>query len=394
MAGMWTPRTAFQAEGMAVWERLAPCISLPPAWGPWVPRVCCSAPVLWSQYASCIASTSVGVQGPHSSGCTCPQTRVAGELPGSLGWPAWVCALWALPHCRYCGQGPWTVMAAGHHSTEGQGPSGPGLGAQGREEDRRGYLRGERRTLSSIGGRLMPRTRVASGPGMEASGGSVAKSCPTLATPWTIALQIPLSMGFSRQEYWTGLPFPSLGDLPHPGIEPGSPVLQADSLLTELPGPETATDCPGRGQGPALRSGWPDVPVQLGEPGWVGSWGHGFGPHRDQGPWFLGPWKTHPASRGLCFLHHKQSRDQSAHPRDGGTSQLYAGGGAAAHARAAVNVRCPSPPRTRFPQTHTGSAPSLPIPSFSNYKLILSKDLSVASGMWCQTHQKANKYTK
>ena len=128
MAGMWTPRTAFQAEGMAVWERLTPCISLPPAWGPWVPRVCCSAPVLWSQYASCIASTSVGVQGPHSSGCTCPQTRVAGELPGSLGWPAWVCALWALPHCRYCGQGPWTVMAAGHHSTEGQGPSGPGLG--------------------------------------------------------------------------------------------------------------------------------------------------------------------------------------------------------------------------------------------------------------------------
>ena len=103
------------------------------------------------------------------------------------------------------------------------------------------------------------------------------------ATLWTVTCRAPLSMGFSRQEYWTGLPFPSLGDLPHPGIEPGSPVLQADSLLTELPGPETATDCPGRGQGPALRSGWPDVPVQLGEPGWVGSWGHGFGPHRDQG---------------------------------------------------------------------------------------------------------------
>ena len=62
----------------------------------------------------------------------------------------------------------------------------------------------------------------------------VTKSCPTLATPWTIARQAPLSMGFSRQEYWSGLPFPSPGDLPDPGIEPGFPALQADSLPTEL----------------------------------------------------------------------------------------------------------------------------------------------------------------
>ena len=62
----------------------------------------------------------------------------------------------------------------------------------------------------------------------------VAKSCPTLAIPWTVACQAPLSMGFSRQEYWNGLPFPFPGDLPDPGIEPGSPALQADSLLTEL----------------------------------------------------------------------------------------------------------------------------------------------------------------
>ena len=54
------------------------------------------------------------------------------------------------------------------------------------------------------------------------------------ATPWTAASQAPPSMGFSRQEYWSGLPFPSLGDLPNPGIEPGSPVVQVDSLLTEL----------------------------------------------------------------------------------------------------------------------------------------------------------------
>ena len=62
----------------------------------------------------------------------------------------------------------------------------------------------------------------------------VTKLCPTLATPWTVACQAPLSMGFSRQEYWTGLPFPSPGDLPDPEIEPGSPALQADSLPYEL----------------------------------------------------------------------------------------------------------------------------------------------------------------
>ena len=62
----------------------------------------------------------------------------------------------------------------------------------------------------------------------------VAKSCPTLATPWTVACQAPLSVGFSRHEYWNGLLFPSLGDLPNPGIEPGSPALQADCLPTEL----------------------------------------------------------------------------------------------------------------------------------------------------------------
>ena len=45
------------------------------------------------------------------------------------------------------------------------------------------------------------------------------------ATPWTVAYQVPLSMGFSKQEYWSGLPFPSPGDLPDPGIEPASPEL-------------------------------------------------------------------------------------------------------------------------------------------------------------------------
>ena len=53
------------------------------------------------------------------------------------------------------------------------------------------------------------------------------------ATPWTVAYQAPPSMGFSRQECWSGLPFPSPGDLPDPGIEPRSPALQADALLSE-----------------------------------------------------------------------------------------------------------------------------------------------------------------
>ena len=56
------------------------------------------------------------------------------------------------------------------------------------------------------------------------------------ATPWTAAHQAPLSMGFSRQEYWGGLPFPSPGDLLKPGIEPRSPALQADALTSEPPG--------------------------------------------------------------------------------------------------------------------------------------------------------------
>ena len=73
-------------------------------------------------------------------------------------------------------------------------------------------------------------------------GGVVSKSCPTFATPWTVALQAPLSMGFSRQECWDGLPFPSPGDLPKPVIKPDllhcrrTPALQMDSLQTELRG--------------------------------------------------------------------------------------------------------------------------------------------------------------
>ena len=64
----------------------------------------------------------------------------------------------------------------------------------------------------------------------------VLLSCVQLfVTPWTVALQDPLSMEFSRQEYWNGLPFPSPGDLPDPEIEPRSPTLEADALTSEPP---------------------------------------------------------------------------------------------------------------------------------------------------------------
>ena len=66
--------------------------------------------------------------------------------------------------------------------------------------------------------------------------GLVAKSCPTLAIPWIVIWQASLSMGFSREEYWSGLPFPSPGDLPDPGIKPRSPELQVVCLLIEPPG--------------------------------------------------------------------------------------------------------------------------------------------------------------
>ena len=68
------------------------------------------------------------------------------------------------------------------------------------------------------------------------SGGFVVKSRLTLASPWGLDRQAPLSMGFPRQEYWSGLPFPFPGDLPNPGIEPASPALQADALPSDPPG--------------------------------------------------------------------------------------------------------------------------------------------------------------
>ena len=75
-------------------------------------------------------------------------------------------------------------------------------------------------------------------------------------TPWTVAYQVPQSMEFSRQEYWSRLPYPSPEDLPDPGIEPGSAALQADAVPSEPPG--SHWDLPGSGlkhASPALAGG-------------------------------------------------------------------------------------------------------------------------------------------
>ena len=89
------------------------------------------------------------------------------------------------------------------------------------------------------------------------------------ATPWTVSYKAPLSMEFSRQEYWSGLLFPSPGDLPDPGIEPRSPALQADALPSEPPGKPQGKTCHiwkkkkvgGWGWGyVAPSSGWADRP--------------------------------------------------------------------------------------------------------------------------------------
>ena len=77
------------------------------------------------------------------------------------------------------------------------------------------------------------------------------------ATPWTVAHQAPPSMEFSRQEYWSGVPFPFLGDLPDPGIEPRSPALQPDALPSEPPGNPRQGSPVTAWMGGAMEKDWP-----------------------------------------------------------------------------------------------------------------------------------------
>ena len=81
----------------------------------------------------------------------------------------------------------------------------------------------------------MTKEALTGGGGWGGGGGLVTNSCLTLVTPWTVAHQAPLSMGFSRQEYWGELPFSSPGDLSNPGFKPGSFAFQEDSLPSEPP---------------------------------------------------------------------------------------------------------------------------------------------------------------
>ena len=80
----------------------------------------------------------------------------------------------------------------------------------------------------------------------------VAQSCPTLCGPWTVVWQASLSMLFSRQEYWCGLPLPSPGDLSNPGFKPGSPASRADSLPSEAPGKPQSTSVDSNKRSKAL----------------------------------------------------------------------------------------------------------------------------------------------
>ena len=96
----------------------------------------------------------------------------------------------------------------------------------------------------------------------------------SFVTPWTVAYQASLSMEFSRQEYWSGLPFPSPGDLPNLGIQPGSPALQADSFPSQPSGKPGRGGGGGRGGGVFSKEPGP-APAREGESAGVHGTGQG-----------------------------------------------------------------------------------------------------------------------
>ena len=113
--------------------------------------------------------------------------------------------------------------------------------------------------LRVVGPAVTPRPRVGSPVPVQTGGTCVhtqlLSHVQLFATPWTTARQAPLSMGFSRQECWSGLPFPSPGDLPDPGIKPTSLALQADSLPSVPPGTLPMSMCD-----PCRNRWWATVP--------------------------------------------------------------------------------------------------------------------------------------
>ena len=133
----------------------------------------------------------------------------------------------------------------------------------------------------------------------------VVQSCWLFATPWTVAHQAPPSMEFSRQEYWSGLSFPSPGDLPDPGIKLRSPALQADSFPSEPPGkPKECVEQSNSGR--AEKTWWAKGPGPIG-PGRP-PWGYWFVPlHSKQGVFVRFPAQRwwHPLTyifKGLLWL--------------------------------------------------------------------------------------------
>ena len=109
-----------------------------------------------------------------------------------------------------------------------------------------------------------------------------------LFATWTVACQDPPSFGFSRQEYWSGLPFPSPWHLPDPGIDPRSPALQADALLSEPPKMQTAPDMGRQRHGAAGSPRAQNVTSREGLEAWA---------RLDQTPRICRTWRTHESSR-------------------------------------------------------------------------------------------------
>ena len=121
------------------------------------------------------------------------------------------------PYIRY---GPWVIAMYQHRSTED--------GVCSHEIKRRLLLR--QKAMTNVDSIFKSRDITLLTKVCIVIGGLVTQSCLTLASTWTVTHQAPLSMGFSRQEYWSGLPFPPPGHLPDPGIKPRSPALQAGSF--------------------------------------------------------------------------------------------------------------------------------------------------------------------
>ena len=147
-------------------------------------------------------------------------SRCRGRAPGA--WASIIaanmlssCITWALEHASLSSSGALDLVAPHEQSSQVRDQThAPYTGELTQPPDHQGVCL---YTLTKVKVRSLSRVRL-------------------FATSWTVAHQASLSMGFSRHEYWSGLPFPSPGDLPNPGIEPGSPALWADTLPSEPPG--------------------------------------------------------------------------------------------------------------------------------------------------------------